>query len=122
MMEPQATGDAARRVGGFVMPPVRVWPRLALALLLGPLALAQVGAAVAQDATPAATAGRLLIGTWQVTDTTSASSVVITFTGDGLVVATQNGGTGYGAWDATGPATATFTLVGPAAAAPGPAA
>lgn len=95
------------------MPRPRRSPHLALVafLLLGPLALAGADAVAARAATPVATAGQRLVGSWRLTDPAGPTAVDLTFTGDGFVVATQAGTTGYGSWAATGPDSATFTLV-----------
>ena len=77
------------------------------------LALAATARQVsAQDATPAAMAGHPMIGTWvvdrDITTTTDAPSVAV-YTADGGLLDPSQGVAG--AWQATGPRSAAWTLV-----------
>ena len=76
------------------------------------LALATAHAA-AQDATPAAMAGHPIVGTWiidrDITTATEAPSIVVV-TADGGIIDPSLGVAG--AWQATGPRTSAWTLVG----------
>lgn len=69
----------------------------------------------AQEATPGATAGHPLIGTWIIdsdVDTADDPPSVTIVMSDGTAVDTTADGAAAGAWEATGPGTATLTLVG----------
>ena len=76
-------------------------------------ALAAAGRVAAQDATPAATAGHPVVGTWMgdlVPDDTTDPPTVIIFLADGAGIDPVRG-TG-GAWQPTGPRSAGWTLTG----------
>jgi len=79
----------------------------------GSLGLILSTSAAGQAATPASMQGHPLVGTWIVDripdDSTDAPTVII-FTSDGAVI-DPLGGTA-GAWQATGPRSAAWTLVG----------
>ncbi len=69
--------------------------------------------AVAQDATPVAMAGHPLVGTWIVDPEPNNPANVpslVSFTADGIVIDPVAGFAG--SWEATGPQTATLTLIG----------
>jgi hypothetical protein len=90
----------------------RVSLLFAAALVFGALVLgiATVSPGVsAQD--DIAEAGHPLVGTWILSDPASTPSLV-TFTSDGTLTDLElAGGTGLGAWEATGPQTAAATLI-----------
>ncbi len=79
------------------------------------IAIAAMGSAtLAQDASPAAMAGHPLIGAWIVDNNTRddrSPANVVTFGAEGNVLDSNPGGTGAGSWEATGPSSATVTLV-----------
>ncbi len=79
----------------------------------GSLGLIGTASAAGQEATPASMQGHPFVGTWVVdripAESTDAPTVII-FTSDGAVI-DPLGGTG-GAWEATGPRSAAWTLVG----------
>ena len=76
---------------------------------LGLALTAAVRPAAAQDATPGATAGHPLVGTWVMDFGDGSAPVVNAFTADGIFI---DAGFGIaGAWAATGPSTAAFTWV-----------
>ena len=73
-----------------------------------------VGGAQTQDATPAATAGHPLVGAWRIVDVDDEGRVpaLVVFTSDGVYQHTNyDFSSGYGAWEATGPTSATMTFV-----------
>ncbi len=82
--------------------------------LAGSLALGRVGAA-AQEVTPAALAGHPLVGTWFLdNDPANPANALGTFIlhADGTYVeANADGTVRLGVWEATGPTTATLTIV-----------
>lgn len=71
-------------------------------------------------ATPTGAAGHPLVGTWAVADAASGGAPgLVTFTPDGtVVVVAPGGGSGVGAWAATGPRTAVAAWVLAAPAGP----
>jgi hypothetical protein len=71
------------------------------------------------SATPADTAGHALVGTWAVREDASGGIPgLVSFTPDGtVVVVSPGGGTGVGAWAATGPQSAIAVWVFPASPA-----
>ncbi len=74
-----------------------------------------VGGAQTQDATPGATAGHPLVGTWLIdsdTEDEASSPSITVFMADGGAVDVGADGASAGTWEATGPRTATLTLVG----------
>lgn len=83
--------------------------------LVGALALGGSAGTTAQDATPAATAGHPLVGTWLLdseVDNEADAPSVTAFAADGTAVDAGSDGASVGTWEATGPRTATLTLVG----------
>ena len=73
------------------------------------LALAAARVAAAQDATPGATAGHPLVGTWVLDFANGSAPVAPTFTSDGNFI---DPGFGIaGVWEATGPSTASYVWV-----------
>lgn len=87
---------------------------LVAAVLAGAAGTARpVGAATQQTAT--ATAGHPLVGAWVVdteVDNPTNPPSFDTFAADGTLVNIGSDGTSVGAWQATGPRTATFTFAG----------
>jgi hypothetical protein len=82
-------------------------------VLLALAALAHGPLAIAQNATPGASAANPIVGTWIINDPTGTPSITA-FTADGIVIDTEtSGGTGVGSWTATGADTAAFTMVIP---------
>ena len=84
-----------------------------LAVALLGLAAAGIAGTTAQDATPGA-AGHPLVGAWIVDSeagTADPPSITIA-SADGTAVDTTADGASAGVWEATGPRTATLTLVG----------
>ena len=86
---------------------------VAAAVLVGAVALGRSARTTAQDATPGATAGHPLVGTWVVwTDEPPATPSVTAFGADGTAVDGCCGGAArVGTWRATGPRSADVTLV-----------
>jgi hypothetical protein len=89
---------------------------LAVAMLIGLVAGAlTTSSALAQDATPATMAEHSLVGVWlldtDAMDPANAPEVTV-FTDDGAYISVDaEGATTLGAWEGTGPETATLTLV-----------
>lgn len=88
---------------------------LVAAVVLGITTIGRSSGTIAQEATPEATAGHPLVGTWildtDTADPTNAPSLSV-FTSDGTSFDSAADGTNAGVWEATGPRTAAFTLVG----------
>jgi hypothetical protein len=77
------------------------------------LALTSTRPAAAQEATPGATAGHPLVGTWVMEflpEDDASAPVVNVFTADGIFF--DVGADFAGVWAATGPTTAAFTFIG----------
>lgn len=91
--------------------------RLAVASLgAGGLGLAlRARAAVAQEATPSATASHALVGTWFLTESSANPTNardLFTLHGDGTYIeANADGSVRLGAWEPTGPTTANLIIV-----------
>ena len=85
------------------------------ALLVGAVGIGRSAGAAAQEATPAATAGHPLVGTWivdpEVADPTNPPSFDV-YMADGTAINVGSEGATAGAWEATGPRTATLTFAG----------
>ena len=96
----------------------RSWVPLSVVavVLLGLVAAGRAGPMTAQDATPAALAAHPLVGTWVAdpdADNPANPPSVDVFTADGVALSVAAGGAATaGAWEATGPRTATITFVG----------
>lgn len=88
---------------------------LVAAVLLGVATLGHSTGTGAQEATPGATAGHPLVGTWLLdseVDNAADAPSVTAFAADGTAVDAGVDGASVGTWEATGPRTATLTLVG----------
>lgn len=86
---------------------------LLVAILVGAGIAGRPGDVAAQSSTPAATAGHPLVGTWIVdteVDDPSDPPSFDAFSADGTFVNIGSDGAAVGAWEATGPRTATFTF------------
>ena len=85
------------------------------AVLVGAVGVGRAVGTAAQQATPAATAGHPLVGTWIVDpepdDPTNPPSFDV-YMADGTAINVGSEGATAGAWEATGPRTATVTFVG----------
>ena len=85
------------------------------AVLLGALAVGRSLPTPAQDATPGPSAGHPLVGTWivdpEVDDPTNPPSFDV-YMADGTAINVGSEGATAGAWEATGPRTATLTFAG----------
>jgi hypothetical protein len=88
---------------------------LVAAVLVGAVGVGHSVGTATQQATPAATAGHPLVGTWivdpEVDDPTNPPSFDA-FMADGTLVNIGSDGASVGAWEATGARTATFTFAG----------
>ena len=88
---------------------------LVAAVLVGGAGVGRAVGTATQQATPAATAGHPLVGTWivdpEVDDPTNPPSFDV-YMADGTAINVGSEGATAGAWEATGPRTATLTLAG----------
>jgi hypothetical protein len=101
--------------GGNAMHRSSVLVALVAAVLVGAVGISCPVGAAAQQATPGATAPHPLVGMWvvdpEVDDPTNPPSFDA-FMADGTLVNIGSDGASVGAWEATGPRTATFTFAG----------
>ena len=98
--------------------------RVVAVALLGVLALGSSlfgGRILAQEDT-GVPEGHPLVGSWLIVfpDDPQPPPSLYTFDGDGTVIGTSAAGARHGSWTATGDRTGTFTVLGSAAAVPGP--
>ncbi len=100
-------GTAMHRNSGLVA--------LVVAVLVGAVGVGRSVGTATQQATPAATAGHPLVGTWivdpEVDDPTNPPSFDV-YMADGTAINVGSEGATAGAWEATGPRTATLTFAG----------
>jgi hypothetical protein len=88
---------------------------LAVALVIGMAGVGLVGVTASQQATPAATSGHPLVGTWIIDpeiENPANPPSFDAFMADGTLVNIGSDGASVGSWEATGPRTAAFTFAG----------
>jgi hypothetical protein len=105
---PNARGRSTIRRGTILMALVAV-------ILVGAIGVGRSVGAATQQASPRATAGHPLVGTWivdpEVDDQTNPPSFDV-YMADGTAINIGSEGATAGAWEATGPRTATLTYAG----------
>ena len=76
-------------------------------------AVAATDAESTEAETAASTEGHPLVGAWMLVDEANPGSApfLASFSSDGIYIQTDAAGTGYGAWEATGPSSAAVTFV-----------